>query len=136
MTDETRQEIARLLAKELAARTVVPQARPGKGFKRFSEFKRVMGKAGPGFAWHHIVGQTTSNLRTFGAEAIHNTGNLVRLEHGSGSIHQEITNFYNSIQPELTGWEKMTVREWIGKQSFAEQQDFGVRVVRAFGGII
>ncbi|NEQ35508.1 MAG: hypothetical protein F6K40_04010 [Okeania sp. SIO3I5] len=27
-------------------------------------------------------------------------------------------------------------RKWIGKQSFEEQQDFGVRVVRAFGGTI
>ena len=95
-----------------------------------------MGAAGPGLAWHHLVGQTTSNVRAFGAEAIHNTGNLVRLERGSGSIHQEITNFYNSIQPELTGSERVTVREWIGRQSFEEQQDFGVRVVRAFGGTI
>ncbi len=136
MTDGTRQEIARLIARELAARTAIPQRRPGDGFRKFSEFKRIMGVAGTGLAWHHLVGQTTSNLQIFGAEAIHNTGNLVRLEHGSGSIHQEITNFYNSIQPELTGSERITVREWIGRQSFEEQQDFGVRVVRAFGGTI
>ncbi|NEP44928.1 MAG: hypothetical protein F6K35_39190 [Okeania sp. SIO2H7] len=136
MTDGTRQQIAILLARELAARTVIPPRRPGEGFGRFREFKRIMGAAGPGLAWHHLVGQTTSNLQAFGAEAIHNTGNLVRLEHGSGSIHQEVTNFYNSIQPELTGSERMTVREWIGGQSFEEQQDFGVRVVRAFGGTI
>ena len=95
-----------------------------------------MGKACPGLAWHHLVAQTTSNLQIFGAEAIHNTGNLLPLEYGSGSIHQEITNFYNSIQPELTGSEGMTVREWIGRQSVGEKQDFGVRVVRAFGGRI
>ncbi len=116
MTDETRQQIAIFLARELAARTAIPPRRPGQGFGRFSEFKRIMGAAGPGLAWHHLVGQTTSNVRAFGAEAIHNTGNLVRLERGSGSIHQEITNFYNSIQPELTGSERMTVREWIGRQ--------------------
>ena len=116
VTDGTRQQIAILLARELAARMAIPPRRPGEGFRRFSEFKRTMDAAGPGLAWHHLVGQTTSNLQAFGAEAIHNTGNLVRLEHGSGSIHQEITNFYNSIQPELTGSERVTVREWIGRQ--------------------
>lgn len=136
VTDGTRQEIAIRIARELASRTAVPPRRPGEGFRRFSEFKRIMGAAGPGLAWHHLVGQTTSNVQTFGAQAIHNTGNLVRLEHGSGSIHQEITNFYNSIQPDLIGSQRMTVREWIGSQSFEEQQDFGIRVVRAFGGTI
>ncbi len=133
MTDETRQEIARRLAREVASRTVIPPRRPGQGFKTFSEFKKAVGTAGTGQAWHHIVGQTTSNLRRFGAQAIHNTGNLVRLPHGKGSIHQEISNFYSSVQPELTGASDITVREWIGTQSFEEQQDFGIRVIRAFG---
>lgn len=93
-----------------------------------------MGAAGTGQAWHHVVGQTTSNLQRFGAEAIHNTGNLVRLAHGKGSIHQEITNFYNSVQPELTDSSDITVRKWLSTQSFEEQQDFGIRVIRAFGG--
>ena len=136
MTDETRQEIARQLARELASRTVISPIRPGQGFQSFGEFKRTMGVAGSGLAWHHIVGQTTSNLQRFGGEAIHNTGNLVRLEHGTGSIHQEITNFYNSIQPELTGTIALTVRGWLSTQSFAEQQDFGIRVIIAFGGTV
>jgi hypothetical protein len=95
-----------------------------------------MGAAGTAQAWHHIVGQTTSNLQRFGAEAIHNTGNLVRLAHGKGSIHQEITNFYNSVQSDLTDSSDITVREWLSTQSFEEQQDFGIRVIRAFGGIV
>lgn len=136
MTNENRQEIAIRLARELASRTEVPPRIVGRGFRSFSEFKRTMGAAGRGFAWHHIVGQTTSNLQRFGAEAIHNTGNLVRLEHGRGTIHQQITNFYNSVQPVLTGLDNITVREWIGTQSFEEQQDFGIRVIRAFGGTV
>lgn len=95
-----------------------------------------MGAAGTGHAWHHIVGQTTSNLQRFGAEAIHNTGNLVRLAHGKGSIHQEITNFYNSVQPALSDSSDITVREWLSTQSFEEQQDFGIRVIQTFGGIV
>jgi hypothetical protein len=136
VTEEIRQEIARQLGRELASRTIILPRRSGQGFKTFGEFKRVMGAAGTGQAWHHIVGQTTSNLQRFGAQSIHNTGNLVRLAHGKGSIHQEITNFYNSVQPDLTGASDITVREWIGTQSFEEQQDFGVRVIRAFGGIV
>lgn len=136
MTDETRREIARRLARELALRTVIPSIRSGQGFQTFGEFKRNMGVAGSGLAWHHIVGQTTSNLQRFGAESIHNTGNIVRLEHGTGSIHQEITNFYNSVQPELTGADTLTVRGWLSTQSFKEQQDFGIRVIIAFGGIV
>jgi len=136
MTDETRREIARRLARELELRTVIPAIRAGQGFQTFGEFKRTMGVAGSGLAWHHIVGQTTSNLQRFGAEAIHNTGNLVRLEHGTGSIHQEITNFYNSVQPELTGTDTLTVRGWLSTQSFAEQQDFGIRVIIAFRGTV
>jgi hypothetical protein len=95
-----------------------------------------MGVAGLGLAWHHIVGQTTSNLQRFGAEAIHNTGNLIRLEHGTVSIYQEITNLYNSIQPEPTGTNTLTVRAWIGTNSFEEQQDFGIRIIIAFGGTV
>ncbi|TAE55607.1 MAG: hypothetical protein EAZ76_15495 [Nostocales cyanobacterium] len=136
MTEDTREEIAKLLAKELASKTKVSPKREGQGFKSFSEFKRTMGVAGEGQDWHHIVGQTTANLQRFGGEAIHNTGNLVKLEHGKGSIHQEITNFYNSIQPEITKSLNITVREWLSFQSFEEQQDFGIRVIRAFGGII
>jgi hypothetical protein len=136
VTEETREEIAKILANELASRTEISPRRGGQGFKSFGEFKRTMGAAGDGQAWHHIVGQTTANLQRFGAEAIHNTGNLVKLEHGKGSIHQEITNFYNSIQPEITKSSNITVREWLSVQSFEEQQDFGIRVIRAFGGIV
>jgi len=136
MTDETRQEIARQLASELASRTLIPSRRSGQSFKTFGEFKRTIGSAGTETAWHHIVGQTTSNVQRFGAEAIHNTGNLVRLPHGQGSIHQEISNFSSSIQPELTGSSDVTVREWIGNQSYEEQQDFGIRVIIAFGGTV
>ncbi len=112
MTDETRQEIARILKNELSLRIVIPSRRIGQGFQSFSEFKRTIGSAGTGYAWHHIVGQTTSNLQKFGAQAIHNTGNLVKLEHGKDTIHQEITNFYNSSQAHLTGSNSITVRQW------------------------
>lgn len=118
MTEETREEIARKLAQEIASRTEIYPKREGQSFNTFGEFKRTIGVAGAGKAWHHIVGQTTANVQKFGTEAIHNTGNLIRLEHGKGSIHQEITNFYNSVQIEITGSSNITVREWLSSQSF------------------
>jgi hypothetical protein len=48
-----------------------------QGYRSFRAFKRAMGPAGPGKAWHHIVEQTPSNLAKFGNETIHNTGNLI-----------------------------------------------------------
>jgi hypothetical protein len=56
-----------------------------QGFRSFSAFKRTMGPAGPGQAWHHIVEQTSGNLAKFGNQTIHNTGNLMKLPHGAGS---------------------------------------------------
>lgn len=47
---------------------------------------RALGKAGPGQAWHHIVEQTPRNVARFGAQAIHNTRNVIRLPHGAGTL--------------------------------------------------
>jgi hypothetical protein len=37
-------------------------------------------------------------------------------------------------QIEITGSSNITVREWLSNQSFEEQQDFGIRIIKAFGG--
>jgi hypothetical protein len=87
VTEGTREEIARRLAQEIASRTEISPKREGQGFNTFGEFKRTISVAGTGKAWHHIVGQTIANVQKFGVDAIHNTGNLIRLEHGKGSIH-------------------------------------------------
>ena len=90
-----------------------------------------MGPAGPGQAWHHIVEQTPSNIIKFGNEAIHNTDNLMVLEHGAGSIHAKISGYYSSIQPFTGG---VTVRQWLSTQDFQEQYDFGIQILKKFGG--
>jgi len=53
-----------------------------RSYRSFTAFKRAEGAAGNGMAWHHIVEQTPGNVKRFGAEAIHNTENLVKLPHG------------------------------------------------------
>src|SRR6202012_1478620 len=90
----------------------------GIGFKTFEEFKRVYGRAGDDMAWHHIVEQTESNVEKFGAEKIHNTENLITLEHGKGSIHAKVSGYYSSKQPFTNG---QTVRKWLSTQSYQQQ---------------
>ena len=103
----------------------------GTGYRSFSEFKRAEGVAGQGQAWHHVVEQTPGNVRRFGAEAIHNTENLVKLPYGPGTIHNQISGFYSSKQPFTNG---LTVRQWLSPQTFQEQVAFGRNAIQQFGG--
>jgi len=99
------------------------------GFSSFTSLKRQLGPAGKGYAWHHIVEQTSTNIKKFGVELIHNTGNIVILPHGKNEIHQKISGFYSSKQP-FTGGQ--TVRQWVSQKSYQEQYDFGVKVMNRF----
>jgi hypothetical protein len=103
------------------------QQAAGQGFRSFSAFKRALGPAGPGRQWHHIVEQG-GNVERFGAGAIHNTSNLVRVD---TAVHRQISGFYSSKQP-FTGGQ--TVRQWLRSQSFDEQMQFGLDTLRRFGG--
>lgn len=102
----------------------------GKGFQTFTDFKKANGPAGEGMAWHHIVEQHGDNLANFGAEAIHNTNNLIRLPHGKGSIHANISGFYSSKPPFAEG---MTVRKWLSSKSFQEQYKYGIETLKRYG---
>jgi hypothetical protein len=53
----------------------------------FGAFKYAQGSAGPGMAWDHIVEQTLSNISRFGAQAIQNTSNTIRLPSGAGLLY-------------------------------------------------
>jgi RHS repeat-associated protein len=94
-----------------------------KSFKSFDALKRELGPAGEGKVWHHIVEQRLEGR--FGAEAIHNTSNVVAI---SREANQAIANYYSSIR-RFTGGK--TVREWLETQSFAEQDAFGRRILDA-----
>jgi RHS repeat-associated protein len=99
----------------------------GQGFRSFSAFKQALGPAGPGQQWHHIVEQTPGNVARFGGEAIHNTGNLVRL---GTAFHRQVSGLYSSIRPDITGSTSLTVRQWLSTQSFQAQGAFGQRVLQ------
>ena len=108
-----------------------------KGYLTFKAFKTVYGNAGEGKAWHHIVGQTVANIQRFGAQVIHNANNLVKIDHGAGTLHNMITAHYNSIQPYTNG---MVVHKWLADQSFREQFTYGLellyRLSKELGAVI
>ncbi len=102
----------------------------GQGFNSFSAFKRAFGPAGPDQAWHHIVEQTPGNIAKFGNQTVHNTGNLMKLPHGTGTIHAKVPGHYSSILPFTNG---QTVRKWLSTQSFQAQYDYGIQTLKNFG---
>ncbi len=105
----------------------------GTGYKSFDAFKKANGPAGENQAWHHIVEQHSDNIAKFGAENIHNTGNLVNIPSGyQGSLHSKVTGFYNSLQPNVTNSTSMTIRQWLSTQSFDAQYKFGVDTLLQF----
>jgi hypothetical protein len=85
-----------------------------------------MGKAGPGKEWHHIVEQTPGNAKRFGGEALHNTENVIALDK---TLHGKISAFYSSVQWGITK-SGLTVREWLGLQSYEAQREFGLLAMK------
>ncbi len=109
--------------------TAVAMATHGAGFKSwgsFSGLKSALGSAGEGKQWHHIVEQTPGNVKRFGPHALHNTENVIPLEEG---LHTRLSGFYSSIQQEITGSRTLTVRQWLGTQSFEAQRQFGLQAI-------
>jgi hypothetical protein len=85
-----------------------------------------MGPAGKDKQWHHIVEQHQGNLQKFGPEALHNTENVISID---AKTHTRISAWYSS-KPE--GW-NMTIRQWMGQQSYEAQREYGLSVLRRFG---
>ena len=92
----------------------------------FSGFKSAMKPAGSGKQWHHIVEQTPGNVKRFGGEALHNTENITALNAG---LHTDVSAFYSSIREGITGSSNLTVRRWLGTQSYEAQRQFGLKAI-------
>jgi RHS repeat-associated protein len=97
------------------------------GFHSFSAFKRAFGAAGENMEWHHVVEQTAGNVGRFGAEAIHNAQNVIRLP---TEVHRKISAYYSSKQQFTKG---LTVRDWLRTQSLEEQRRFGRELLEQYG---
>lgn len=92
----------------------------------FGGFKAAMGSAGPGKEWHHIVERTPGNVKRFGGEALHNTENVTTL---GKTLHTDVSRLYSSIRWRITGSHTMTVRQWLGTQSYEAQREFGLLAI-------
>jgi hypothetical protein len=114
---------------QAAARAGALVSKTHRAFKSFKAFKRAMGSAGEGKRWHHIIEQHAGNVKRFGAEALHNTENVIKVE---TKLHTEISAFYSSKRDIAGG---MVVREWLRTQSYEQQRAFGLYVLRKFGVI-
>ena len=98
----------------------------GKGFDTFRELKREIGSPGAGNEWHHIAEQSQISKSGFSHNVIHNTNNIVSV---GKTTYRAISGYYSSIQPFTNG---MTVRNWFVGQSFSEQYNFGMNVIKMF----
>jgi hypothetical protein len=112
------------------------QASTSIGYRSFDSFKYHQGRAGIGYAWHHIVSQLPANIAKFGEQAIHNTKNLVRLPDHAGSVHRKLTGYMNSVNSRVTGSETMKIRDWLAQQSWDFQYQWGLELLQrlAAGG--
>jgi len=54
---------------------------------------------------------------------VHNTDNILVVDE---QIHQKISGFYNSNLPNSS----IRVRDWLASQSFENQYDFGIQVLK------
>jgi hypothetical protein len=114
-----------------AVRSYSRLPRPYRSFETMDAFKAAFGRAGDDLDWHHIVEQHDGNIARFGAQAIHNTDNIVVIDR---AVHHKINGYYGSIQPRVTGSTTLTVREWLSTQSLSAHRSFGERVLRRYGG--
>ncbi len=114
---------------QVTARAGALVSKTYRAFKSFRAFKTAMGSAGEGKSWHHIIEQHAGNVKRFGAEALHNTENVIKVE---TEIHTKISAFYSSKRDIAGG---MVVREWLRTQSYEQQRAFGLYVLRKFGVI-
>lgn len=100
-------------------------------YSSFGKLKRAMHKRGTpkktNWAWHHIVGQNKINVGTFGARDLHCTDNIVYIDRPT---HIKITTFYNRGH-QWTGGRPLY--EWLAAQSFDEQYEYGLKVLKDHG---
>jgi len=93
----------------------------------YGGFKSAMGSAGKGKEWHHIVEQTPGNVKRFGGEALHNTENVTAL---GKALHTRVSAFFSSKYLRVTGSRTLTVRQWLGTQSYEAQREFGLLAIK------
>lgn len=99
------------------------------GYGSFRQLKKVLGDAGEGMEWHHVVEQSQIVKSGFSPQQIHNVDNVLAIDK---TIHRQISGFFNS---NIGGPGTQRVRDWLAGQSFEAQYNFGIQVLQKFGVI-
>lgn len=98
-----------------------------KGFSSYNKFYDYFGKAGNGLEWHHVVEQRPSNIKKFGQKRLQTLNNIIACPI---EIHRKISAHYSS-KPSFT--EGLTVRKWLDIQTFEDQFEYGLKMLKEFG---
>ena len=104
----------------------------GVSFETFQKLKQFLGSPGAGNQWHHIVEQCQEVKSGFMNSWINNSNNVINI---STKVHQRISAYYSSI-PKEGFTNGLRVRDWLAGQSFQQQYEFGVKILKIFGVII
>ena len=96
--------------------------------------KVELGSPGEGKAWHHIVEQSQIEKSGFTSNEVNNINNVIAIPHGKGTVHAKISGYYSSI-PASNFTNGLTVRQWLSGQSFQQQFDFGMDVLKKYGDV-
>jgi len=105
----------------------------GASFTSFDRLKTFLGKAGSGRVWHHIVEQCQAlpSRAKFAVSWIQNTNNVINID---SKTHDKISAFYRSKHAtSFVNTGGMIFRDWLNKQSFQKQYEWGIKVLRYFG---
>jgi hypothetical protein len=93
-----------------------------RAFDSKSKLLSYLGKAPEGMQWHHIVEQCQA--AQFGQRPVQSIENIVALPE---KAHRELNAFYSSKQQI---YHPNTVREWLRRQSFEAQYEFGMEQLK------
>jgi hypothetical protein len=85
---------------------------------------KMFGLAGSGKQYHHIVTQGALNGKTFPAELLQNTGNIVPLP---ALLHEVVTDEYRRPAPDNSG---RTLYRWLQTQPYEVQREMGLKILR------
>lgn len=127
-------ELANTAVKKLKVTSIIPNNVPSIAFNSKNALIDYLGKAGPGYEWHHIVEQAQIGKRAnFSVSKIQNTANIIKLPAGSrDKVHNILSALYSS-KTAYSG--NKTVRDWLASKSFDEQFKFGLDQIRKYGSV-
>jgi hypothetical protein len=78
-------------------------------FDHYLQLRIVLGSAGAGYNWHHVVEQQTVRTQQFPSRSVQNTDNIVRV---TKKEHWCINRYYESKSDQVGEREKLHGKPW------------------------